>query len=313
MQQPLVSVIIPCYNVEKYVSKAIHSVLQQTYPNMEILIVDDASTDRTLEIIKGFTDSRIKRIALEQNTRKIGAVNLAIEKAQGEFIAFQDADDWSETNRLQLQVNALLQNTEAGICFTGFDIRTEKGLMINEAGKLRDTDELIRAEFFKFLLDENSKDYKPSQCATMLVKSKLIKDEQGYHSFFKGRVAEDVHLVYRILKKTKAVVVNQNLYHFLRSANSLTVNQISGLNAKGAYAWELLSKIIEYDQKGINLLLEENTYLLNKIELEACETALSKTIQDKNAMQFAFESSSSYRLGKLILNPVLKIKKLFLK
>ncbi len=309
--KPLVTVIIPCYNVEKYVAKAIESILQQTYRILEILIVDDASTDSTLEIIKCYQDPRIRIIPLKENTRKIGAVNTVIHMATGQYVAFQDSDDWSEPTRIARQVQYLTDNPELGMCFTHFDFRSESGKLINDSGKLRNTDQLIRKEFFEFYNDSNSAIYKPSQCSTLLVKAEILKHEIGYHPYFAGKVAEDVHLVYRMLKRTKAGAIPDTLYHFMRLSDSLTGKQLSGQNSKAAYTWPLLSLIIEYDQKGIEVLDGKNADLLRKLELEACEKALVNTIREKNALQLAYETSATYRLGKLLLSPIQQLKKLF--
>src|SRR5665647_1346838 len=96
----LVSVIIPCYNVSAYVKKAISSILDQTFTNLEILIIDDASTDDTLAQISSIKDERVRVIEFKVNTHKIGAVNDVLKKVNGDYITFQDADDWSEPTRI---------------------------------------------------------------------------------------------------------------------------------------------------------------------------------------------------------------------
>ncbi|GAB4530274.1 MAG: hypothetical protein Tsb0014_12810 [Pleurocapsa sp.] len=96
-----VSVIIPAYNSAEYISKAIESVLNQTYCNLEIIIVDDASTDATLEIIKSFQDKRLKIIKNEHNLGVSAARNLALKQARGNWIALLDSDDWYASERLE--------------------------------------------------------------------------------------------------------------------------------------------------------------------------------------------------------------------
>lgn len=93
-----VSIIIPTHNVEKYFAKCINSCLLQTLKNIEIIIIDDASTDKTPDIIKKFAqeDSRIKAFYMEENRRQGAARNVGILNSQGEYILFLDADDWIE-------------------------------------------------------------------------------------------------------------------------------------------------------------------------------------------------------------------------
>ena len=95
MDTPLVSVIVPAFNAASYLQNALDSVLQQTYSNWELILVDDASQDNTLEIAyhNQKWDSRIKVLAMAENQGVGVARNLATDKAQGVLIAFLDADD----------------------------------------------------------------------------------------------------------------------------------------------------------------------------------------------------------------------------
>ncbi|NJL14587.1 MAG: glycosyltransferase family 2 protein [Microscillaceae bacterium] len=105
--KPSVSVVITAYNTEKYVSDAIHSVLQQTYTDYELIIVEDGSRDRTREIIENICkqDPRIRFIANEKNRGMAYSANLAIEEAQGEIIIRMDADDVMVPTRIEEQVH----------------------------------------------------------------------------------------------------------------------------------------------------------------------------------------------------------------
>ena len=102
---PKVSVIIPAYNTEAYLGKAIESVLEQTLTDIELIIVDDASTDKTVEVAKSFTDPRLKVIVNQQNLGAAAARNRALRAAQGEWIAVLDSDDWYAPERLSKLVS----------------------------------------------------------------------------------------------------------------------------------------------------------------------------------------------------------------
>ncbi|MBG1261015.1 glycosyltransferase family 2 protein [Nostoc commune] len=102
---PKVSVIIPAYNTEAYLAKAIESVLEQTLTDIEVIIVDDASTDKTVEVAKSFTDPRLKVIVNQQNLGAAAARNRALRAAQGEWIAVLDSDDWYAPERLEKLVS----------------------------------------------------------------------------------------------------------------------------------------------------------------------------------------------------------------
>lgn len=103
----LITVILPCYNSELYIGQAIQSILDQTYSNFELIILDDGSTDNTKSIIKSFRDARIILLSENDNKGIVYQLNKGIEHAQGEFIARMDADDVSFPERLQKQVDFL--------------------------------------------------------------------------------------------------------------------------------------------------------------------------------------------------------------
>jgi glycosyltransferase involved in cell wall biosynthesis len=112
--QPLVSIIIPCYNAEKFVEEAITSALSQTYPNVEVIVVDDGSGDRSLEVIQTFKD-RI-RYEVTPNRGACAARNLGLQLSQGEYIQFLDADDVLVSTKLERQVPRLISG-EADLVF----------------------------------------------------------------------------------------------------------------------------------------------------------------------------------------------------
>ncbi|MEH2223221.1 glycosyltransferase family 2 protein [Nostoc sp.] len=102
---PKVSVIIPAYNTETYIGKAIESALEQTLTDIEVIIVDDGSSDKTVEVAKSFTDQRLKVIVNQQNIGAAAARNRAFRAAQGEWIAVLDSDDWYAPERLEKLVS----------------------------------------------------------------------------------------------------------------------------------------------------------------------------------------------------------------
>ena len=111
---PLVSVIIPAYNANGFLSDAINSILNQTYKNLEIIIVDDGSTDETPKILKIFAkkDQRIKIIRNKRNLNIANSLNIGIKSAKGNYIARMDADDISLPHRIKNQMNYLHKHPE---------------------------------------------------------------------------------------------------------------------------------------------------------------------------------------------------------
>jgi glycosyltransferase involved in cell wall biosynthesis len=126
-----VSVIIPVYRVEKYIGAAVESVREQTYKNFEMLIVDDGSPDRSVEICQQFTDPRIK-IIRQENRGLAGARNTGIRHAQGEYLAFLDGDDLWLPEKLEKHVEHLGNLPDVGVSFS-------RSAFIDEAGKFLGT------------------------------------------------------------------------------------------------------------------------------------------------------------------------------
>ena len=133
-----VSVIIPVYKVERYISATVRSVLEQTYSDFELLIVDDGSPDRSVEICQQFTDPRIK-IIRQQNRGLAGARNTGIRHAQGEYLAFLDGDDLWLPEKLEKHIEHLDNSPAVGISFSrsAFIDEERKPLGIYQMPKLK--------------------------------------------------------------------------------------------------------------------------------------------------------------------------------
>lgn len=131
--QALVSIITPTYNSEKYITDTINSVLQQTYSNWELIIVDDGSTDETVAIVSKIakTNPKIKVFQLQHNSGPGFARNFGTQQAQGKYLAFLDADDLWKPEKLTKQV-AFMQNNNLPFTFSFYEIITENGTLLNE-------------------------------------------------------------------------------------------------------------------------------------------------------------------------------------
>lgn len=131
---PDISVILPVYNGEDHLTVCIASVLNQTFKNFEFIIVDDASTDSTPDILKIFAkrDNRIKVFTHQINQKQTAAANTAIKIVQGKYIARMDADDIALPNRFQKQFDYLEANTEIGMIGSWVDIISDSGKVIEQ-------------------------------------------------------------------------------------------------------------------------------------------------------------------------------------
>ena len=125
---PLVSVVMPVYNVEAYIEQAVWSVIDQTYSNFELIIVDDQSPDNSIELIgQKFYDVRIK-IVQQKNRGLAGARNTGIRNAQGDYIALLDSDDFWQADKLEKQVRLMQANPHCGVSFSA-------SLFVDETGE----------------------------------------------------------------------------------------------------------------------------------------------------------------------------------
>ncbi len=118
----LVSIVMPSYNTAKYIGDSIKSIINQTYGNWELLIVDDCSTDNTEDIVASFNDERIRFIKKEKNSGAADSRNIALREARGKWIAFLDSDDTWEPEKLEKQLEFMVEN---GYKFTYTDYRIQ--------------------------------------------------------------------------------------------------------------------------------------------------------------------------------------------
>lgn len=134
--QPLVSVIMPCYNMEPYISETIASVQRQTYPHWELLIVDDASTDLTAELVKKLQneDDRIQFFVNPEHSGIADTRNQCLSMAKGRFLAFLDADDVWHPNKLERQL-AFMMEHHIGFSYSSYDCIDDTGKPLEKTVK----------------------------------------------------------------------------------------------------------------------------------------------------------------------------------
>lgn len=120
----LVSIITPAYNSERFIGDSIRSVLSQTYDKWELFVIDDCSTDKTGDVVKGFTDPRVKYIRLTSNSGAAIARNEALNMARGRYIAFLDADDMWKPTKLASQLE-FMERHNIGFSYTAYEILRE--------------------------------------------------------------------------------------------------------------------------------------------------------------------------------------------
>ena len=148
MNNPQISVVLPVYNEEKYIEECIWSILNQTYNNFELIIVDDASTDRSLEIINTFNDPRIQLFSNKKNLGIAKSLNKGCLNVRGEFIARIDANDIAVKTRFEKQLKYLNNNPNCAVVFSPVLIIDENGNSTGEISGNYIQHELIQTWLF---------------------------------------------------------------------------------------------------------------------------------------------------------------------
>ncbi len=192
MTNPLVTVAIPSYNHAKYIGETIQSALDQTFQDFEILIIDDASTDNTLEIIKSFNDPRIRLIISEKNSGVCETTNMCIAQAQGKYIALIASDDVIEKTKLEKQVNFLEKNPSYGAVFSGMEVIDEDGKTdekkTKKYTKVFEKENRSRSEWLNYFFHNGNCMAAPS----LMARTSALKEAGGFD--FKITQAHDFNL-----------------------------------------------------------------------------------------------------------------------
>lgn len=158
----LVSIIMPSYNTAQYIEKTIESVMEQTYTNWELIIVDDCSSDNTEKIVKGIKDERIKFFKNERNSGAAISRNRALQLARGRWIAFLDSDDIWVPEKLEKQI-AFMEDNNIAFSYTNYEI-------IDESGK----EQRIKVTGPKRITKQGMFNYCWLGCLTVMYDSKII-------------------------------------------------------------------------------------------------------------------------------------------
>jgi glycosyltransferase involved in cell wall biosynthesis len=211
--QPLVSVIMPAFNCGSYIKIAIDSILNQTYRNFELLMADDCSKDNTKSIIDSYKDPRIKTFHNEVNLGYLKASNKLFKQCTGDYITFQDADDYSDVQRFEKML-AFLQLHPETDCLGSNVIKVDNtGTEFHKTSfPEKDTD--IRKMFG---------DYKVVFTGSALMLTKKLLERTGiYNEYFDRVGAEDIYMYSHILNHTKVANLPEALYYYRANPNSVT-------------------------------------------------------------------------------------------
>lgn len=245
----LVSVVIPAYNVEKYIERGINSVLEQTYSNIELVIVDDGSTDKTWEIITGYKKLENNLIAVHQNNAGVSSArNMALDLCNGRYVIFLDSDDWLERDAVEYLVDLAIKNP-------GFFINVDRYFaIINEQGKIEKErqrkDELIeKVDLEDALMNTGTGKYNlQSSCYKLfdmeiINKNRLRFDSHIYHG-------EDGLFVFQYLNNCNGIVFSTKpLWNILERTGSATTSPYNSKWLSMVDAVDIMIKHCQHSDK----------------------------------------------------------------
>lgn len=208
----LVSVILPVYNAEKYLEEAIESILNQSFDDFELIIIDDGSTDLSASIIQSYQDQRIVFISNHQNKRLIETLNIGLSRAKGKYIARMDADDISLPDRLSKQVEFLENNIDYVLVGTNYQTFG----FSSEVSDLPITDEEIKLElFFKC----------PLAHPTVMIRNEVIQKKQIYYPA-EFLHMEDIALWFKLMNEGKFANLRDVLLKYRIDGQNISVKNL---------------------------------------------------------------------------------------
>ncbi len=216
---PTVSIVTPVYNVEKWIEETLDCVRAQTFPDWEMLLVEDGSTDRTVPVIEKYLErtgeGRIRLIRQEKNGGAAKARNRGVREAMGRYIAYIDADDLWEPEKLERQV-AFMEERKAAFSFTGYEFADEYGKGLGKIVRVPE-----RLDYQEAL--KNTTIF----TSTVMFDTEKIPKEELEMPIIKS---EDTALWWRILRQGHlAYGLDENLVKYRRAGKSLSSNKLEAI------------------------------------------------------------------------------------
>lgn len=257
IKKPKITVLMPVYNCELYIRESIDSILNQTFDDFELLIIDDASTDKTVDIIKAYNDFRIQLIEKPQNSGYTNSLNYGLSIAKGEYIARMDGDDISLRERFAKQVSFLDANPDVVLCGTIISI-----IGTNKIVSLPESHEDI-----KLLLLKSNCIAHPS----VMFRNQKAKDFSILYDIYK-EPAEDYDLWVRLLAIGKLynlqeVLVNYRVHNF-QVSKKRELQQVNSALDTRLNVLQYLDCTIEFGERTLlkKLIQNNNVIIFNELK-----------------------------------------------
>jgi glycosyltransferase involved in cell wall biosynthesis len=211
VDHPLISVIMPAYNTEKYIAEAIESILDQNYPHFELLICDDGSTDGTLDIVKkyGAKDPRIKYFYNKKNIGNLKTTNFLFDQCIGKYICVQDSDDISDKNRLEYLLIELESNIKLGVVGSNYVLMDINKNAISSS---------ILPRSNKYIQSLLTKEVPPILWGACMFRKEILQKTGYFRPVFNRIGFADLDLLYRMCELSECKNLNLILYFYRKSS-----------------------------------------------------------------------------------------------
>lgn len=241
------SILVPVYNVEKYIEQCVDSLLSQTYRDFEIILVDDGSTDSSGEICDRYQKENPGKVFSfhQKNSGQLASRLFAISKANGDFCLFVDSDDLVESNLLELVVDTINRNPETDMVVFNFSY-FENGKKTVKKPTISEIETVYEGENKKALYETLLISTLLNSLWTKAIKKDILKYESDYSMLFSKRHAEDAFMSAEYISKAKKVVyINEPLYCYRIDNISVSRNyDIGKINQRNTLF--LYQKFLEY-------------------------------------------------------------------
>lgn len=222
IKKPLITILMPAYNSERFISEAIDSMLNQTFKNFEFLIINDASTDKTSNIIRNYQkkDKRIRVITNKKNLKLAATLNIGINKAKSEIIARMDPDDISHPDRLSIQYQFLKSHPKVAI--VGANIRIINDNKLYSKREYPTTSVKLKRIMFR---------YSPFAHPAIMFRKKVFEEFGGYDETM--AVCEDIDLWFKIGRKYEFANIPKTLLTYRLVPSSRTHSNLKTVETIG--------------------------------------------------------------------------------
>lgn len=284
-----ISVIIPVYNAENYIDRCLKSVINQTYRNMEIIIIDDKSTDKTFTICEKYrkNDTRIKLFE-NKNKGVASARNYGLEQATGTYITFVDSDDWLEVNMYEIMIRNIEEN-QVDFALCGVFINYKNLQMIRRNSQ---TTEKHSSEYFveRIYMEKDIM----FNLWNMVAKREKIKYVRMDKRIWLGE--DNLYILEMLANEKSGVIIRDCFYHYYQNETSLThnVRQVTEKNFSGLYSVEGQAKLLKEYYPSI---FENYKYIILRNYVNTCREMAQDGFHEKKWIKFMKQ-----RIRKELLN-----------